>query len=370
MSAVLSELTARARSLIEKLDPAAALAAVAGQDGAEATVLLVRAGALAALDQFREAYDLVCGLLERRELGPAERLEALVHKARLLRKASRKVDLALETAFEAASAGTQQGGSALALAGEAHIEAALLLSRKRCRKLAARSLAAAAAALPDDPRALVFEGLVMVDFDERLEARAKFEAARERGGAGGERWGRLALAHVDTLLGDFDAARAHLAALTPLAPGDLWGRWLAVRLALAQHDWLRAAEALGDLVSASPRADAVHHYEYERAGALYRAGRKEEARAAFAGLAAAAGEDEESARAARRMTRLLAREGAASRPSRRLQAFPSVMQLRNHCGPASCELYLRFYGRRADQVDIAREIKFADGGTPVYRARS
>src|SRR5687768_14359355 len=53
----------------------------------------------------------------------------------------------------------------------------------------------------------------------------------------------------------------------------------------------------------------------------------------------------------------------------RLQAFPSVTQLRNHCGPASVELCLRFFGMAAEQVDVAREIKHPDGGTPVHRMR-
>src|SRR5215831_9866257 len=271
---VLSELTAHARTLIKDLDPAAALDTLADKEGAppgDAELLLVRAGALAALDRFGIAYELVSSLLERRELAPSERLEAMLHKARILRKASRQVDAALETAYAVAGDAERQGGPSLVLAGEAHIEAALLLSRKRCRALADRSLAAAAAALPDDPRVPVYQGLVLVEFDERALARQQFEAALARGGRHGERWGRLALAHVDTLLGEFDAARGHLGAVAPLAPGDLWARWLRGRLALAEHDWTGAADALADLIAASPRADAVHHYEYERAGALYRA---------------------------------------------------------------------------------------------------
>src|SRR5215831_20474862 len=242
---VLSELTAHARTLIKDLDPAAALDTLADKEGAppgDAELLLVRAGALAALDRFGIAYELVSSLLERRELAPSERLEAMLHKARILRKASRQVDAALETAYAVAGDAERQGGPSLVLAGEAHIEAALLLSRKRCRALADRSLAAAAAALPDDPRVPVYQGLVLVEFDERALARQQFEAA----------------------LG-------HLGAVAPLAPGDLWARWLRGRLALAEHDWTGAADALADLIAASPRADAVHHYEYERAGALYRA---------------------------------------------------------------------------------------------------
>jgi hypothetical protein len=56
-------------------------------------------------------------------------------------------------------------------------------------------------------------------------------------------------------------------------------------------------------------------------------------------------------------------------PRKRLSEFPSLTQLRDHCGPASCELYLRYFGLSDSQIEIAREIKHPDGGTPVYRMR-
>ncbi len=46
-----------------------------------------------------------------------------------------------------------------------------------------------------------------------------------------------------------------------------------------------------------------------------------------------------------------------------------MTQLKDHCGPASCELYLRFFGLTDSQIDIARQIKSPDGGTPVYKMR-
>ncbi|HJZ86642.1 MAG TPA: C39 family peptidase [Polyangia bacterium] len=368
----LAQVTSHARALIEDLRAAEALSALAAvpppPQPSDQELLLARTSALTALEQFRAAYDIACGLLDRSQLGAAERVEAQLWKARILRKASPLCDHALETALAAAAAGEQLGGAAPALAGEAHLEAASLLGRKRCRKLAERELAAAANALPGDPRVAVFAGYLLIDFDERAAARAQFESALALVPRG-RRWGRLGLAHVATLAGDFALADQHLAELAPLASGDLWARWLRVRLRMAEHRFSDVVAALEDLLAASPHADAARRHAYDRACALYRAGRLAEAQQAFAELAAAADDRDLYARWARRTTRLLEQPQASARPRRHLQAFPSVAQLRNHCGPASCELYLRFLGVSADQIEIAREIKFPEGGTPVYRVR-
>src|SRR6185436_10117426 len=42
---------------------------------------------------------------------------------------------------------------------------------------------------------------------------------------------------------------------------------------------------------------------------------------------------------------------------------------RSHCGPASCELYLRYFGVPASQIEIARAIKIPGSGTSVWRMR-
>src|SRR5207245_5970581 len=99
----LSELTSQARSLIEDLDPTRALvtldAATPPAPPADAELLLLRVAALAALEQFHDAFGLLATLLERRELDQSVRVEAQLHKARVLRKASLQVDEALETAL-------------------------------------------------------------------------------------------------------------------------------------------------------------------------------------------------------------------------------------------------------------------------------
>ena len=60
---------------------------------------------------------------------------------------------------------------------------------------------------------------------------------------------------------------------------------------------------------------------------------------------------------ARRTLQALSRPKSPERRRHRLREFPTVAQLRDHCGPASCELYLRYFGIPASQVEIARQIK-------------
>jgi hypothetical protein len=73
---------------------------------------------------------------------------------------------------------------------------------------------------------------------------------------------------------------------------------------------------------------------------------------------------------ARRTVKLLSRPDIANKRWSRLQAFPTVAQLRSHCGPASCELYLRYFGIPASQVEVARAIKMEQNGTAIYRMRA
>src|ERR1019366_9420170 len=141
-----------------------------------------------------------------------------------------------------------------------------------------------------------------------------------------------------------------------------------VRLLTAQQRWTDVVAAYDDMLRHNAGSDFSERERYERACAMYRAGWFPHARSAFEELG------RESDRGhyvelARRNARLLAREDLGQRRWCRLTAFPTVAQLRSHCGPASCELYLRYFGVPASQVEVARAIKEPDSGTPVYRMR-
>jgi tetratricopeptide (TPR) repeat protein len=364
--------TSVARQLIDDLRHVEAIAALERLEPGPLVAEeadLIRSHALCGLERYRQAWTMVSALLERKDLAPRQRIEARVLEARVLRRAGRSVDNALDTALTAARAAEREGGDALRLALEARLEAAPLFARKRCKALAERELARAREIDPNDPRILSADGYLHVEFDARTEANTRFRALLGKGERG-ERLGRLGLAWVALLCGEFAAAHAHLDAIGPLKSGDLPTRRMRARLFTVEQKWPEAARALAAVLEASPQADRARSDAYERALALYRAGTPADALKAFDDfLKTSPDEREWHTRQARRTTRLLSRPESASLGRRRLTEFPSVAQLRDHCGPASCELYLRYFGVPGEQVEIARAIKFPDGGTPVYRMR-
>ena len=77
--------------------------------------------------------------------------------------------------------------------------------------------------------------------------------------------------------------------------------------------------------------------------------RREEA---LAGLEALSGDDTPAALRARAV-RLAAKLRAGSgKKQHRLPAFPTVAQKRSHCGPASLELVLRYFGKQGNQMNM------------------
>ncbi len=74
-----------------------------------ATAGVLRARALASLERFRQAYDVLREVKDGRDLGERERIETQVLIARLLRVASPLVDYALDLALAAADAATRAG---------------------------------------------------------------------------------------------------------------------------------------------------------------------------------------------------------------------------------------------------------------------
>jgi tetratricopeptide (TPR) repeat protein len=332
---------------------------------------LLRTRAQIGLEKWRTAYDTLQQVKGMGDLATAERLEAQVMTARVLRIGWWSTDYALDLALAAAQQATRT--NAVSLAIDAHLEAAILFGRKRCRDLSRKQLAAAAAVGAHAARVHATTGDLAITFDERPAAKDSFAAAIERATAEaeararaeGERLGRIGLAKLHTVLGEFDSAAEHLAALGDRPHGDIGAKRIAWRLYAAKADWSHSARVLGEIVDASPEGDPARGLMLERASALYRAGDIDGARAAWTKISASGGGDW----AARIAARALDRIGSGRTRRARLQAFPSVTQLRNHCGPASVELCMRFFGTTAEQVAVAREIKHPDGGTPVHRMR-
>jgi len=164
-------------------------------------------------------------------------------------------------------------------------------------------------------------------------------------------------------MGDFEIAALHLAKIEPAPPSDVALLRARYRWLSSQARWAEVALVLEQIIAAVPEGDLTRGLRYERGAALYRAGQSEAARTAWNELA----EDKRYYGGLAR--RMLEKTNHTAGAAKRLAAFPSVSQLRNHCGPASVELCLRFFGTAANQVDVAREIKHPDGGTPVHRMR-
>lgn len=378
--AVLPELARELSTRIESFEGRAVLARLddAHDGGALPPALagLLRARALLGGERYFTAYQLLGEVREMRELTALERTEAQVWTARVLRLASPMVNRALGLAEAAAESGARLGPQGVRLAVMARVEAALLFARKRCRKLAEAQLDRAAAMEVLPHRVLSARAELAIQFDERVLAKEHLVALAALGEPAldasqakeAHRLAHLGACRLHTVLGEFEAAERELAALGPLAPGDLGAHQLRYRLAAERASWIEAAEVLGHLIAAAPDSERATDRRLERASALYRGGALHAAREAWATIVrdAADGKDE----AGRVAANMLAALDRADAKRVRLEAFPSVAQLRNHCGPASVELCLRYFGVSADQVQVAREIKHPDGGTPVHRMRA
>jgi tetratricopeptide (TPR) repeat protein len=345
---------------------------------------LLRARALYGLERFPAAMNEVSALLDAK-IDDALRLRARSVRLRLMGVMSRTED-ALATAIDLARDAEDAG--ALDLAADAHTEAAWLYGRMRCRPLAeariarARELAAKAHANKNDEPDFVardidlIEAFVCMQFDERKLALDAYQRAREIAGNSAEimrikRAAAVGRARIHYLLGEFEAAHAELEPLRPFAASDMRSRRGLIEILAAEKKWSEVAALYAELRAASPKSSYSDSDDLSRALALYRAGDFDGSKNALAAIVANSDDARDyRAKEARSIAEKLARPNARDLPKKRLYAFPSVAQLRNHCGPASCELYLRFFGISAAQIEIARAIKFPEGGTPVYRMRN
>lgn len=339
---------------------------------------LLRAKALYGLERFDAAMNELQSLLEKK-LEPAMHVRVRVTKLHLMGVMARTeevVSYALDVAAEAKAEGMTPE------AVDAHTDAAWQYGRMRCQPVAEEEIATARKLAATHPKAAILnadidliEAFVAMQFDDRPRAMATYlRAAQVRGDAPEvgriRRAAHVGIARIHYLLGEFDQAHRALDALRPFAESDLRSRRMVIQVLAAQKRWAEVALVYSELRAASPKSTNAESDDLDRALALYRAGNFDDAVAGFAKVVGDADDfKDERVADARTTLRNLMRAGARDMKRKRLYAFPSVAQLRNHCGPASCELYLRFFGISAEQIEIARAIKFPDGGTPVYRMR-
>jgi len=336
-----------------------------GRGERDAYLEIARCDALVGLHRFGDAHELLGELLDADH--PQLRPALLVRRAHVLRRSSRHLVAGLEAARAASRAAARLGPAAGATRSAAHREAARLFARKGCSDLAHRELESAREALPASVEPDYDYGRVCMALDDRSAARRAFDELAGDPRPMAAYYSSLGRAHLAFVMGEFDGAHDALDGIELAPGGDLWPRRLRCLVLHAQGRWLDAVAAFDDLIETSPAADTAWSDRYERAVCFYRAGRLSDAIDACARLVADAPDGRPAARRARRMMALL--ERGAARPVHRLEEFPSVTQLRDHCGPAACESYMRYFGLGSDQVAIARQVKRTGGGTPMHRIR-
>src|SRR6185369_5603211 len=108
---------------------------------------------------------------------------------------------------------------------------------------------------------------------------------------GGDRLAKLGQAHIARLGGDFTLAHKHLDSLGLWPKNDLGPRHERARLYASEKRWRDAVAAYDDLIGASPMADGVRWWRGERGSALYHAGDKASAVAAYKSIASEPLED-------------------------------------------------------------------------------
>lgn len=313
--------SAELQSLLDQQRPATVLAKTAEPDLAP-VLAVYRALALADLDRPREARTLLEPALPL--LTGDDKARASCAWAALLLDGGDS-DGAIQAAKAAASATADPGLRAAAFGW-----AARGYSRKHCWGLARESLRQALELAPCDREVLAARGRVALEMDERLMARAAYEHLATVNRADSA-WG---LATVAYLLGEFSEALTLLdeAITSDEVVGPLF---LRAQLAYVTTN-LALLEATVDLIARrSPEAEALP--------------------------------------ALQAMVAELREHVAAPQGGKRVQlkAFPTLVQRRDHCGPCTVELVLRYWrgGVEITNEEIARAIKEPGGGTPIYRMR-
>ena len=233
---------------------------------------------------------------------------------------------------------------------------------KRCFGLAMASAKAAVAADPTSARGPAALAWVHLQLDERTEALAAVEPAVAL--ADGYR-ARLALANAAYVTGDFARVLAELDAM----PADPATRVavLRQRLSVAQvrADQAAAVGLIDEILAATPGGFRQRDDQLQRASALFKLGRIDDATAGYRAVWTADAKDGPG-----RFARVVLDSVERNRGGGAVQlgAFPTVTQKHNYCGPASLELVLRHLGITVDQDTIAAAVKLPQG-SPMIRLR-
>ena len=313
------------RRLLDLNKPASVLSAIEGETRSGLGVY--RSEALLELDRLKEAFSVLDPLVESlrgEQRAEAERLRAMI----LLRMG--RVDDSILSALRAADGGRDGVGRAAALAWSA-----AGLQVKGCWKMAEANLREAIELAPNAPRVLMAQARVRLEADLRIEAREVYERMVQLNSTWAQVHGLWGCSYVAYLLGEFDEAAGKAQAAMQSSDEVVFPLFMLGRVALAREDEGLMASVLGELEKRSPMAESLPAWQAELESLILR--KKD--------------------------------DGSGRR--KRLEAFPTLMQRRNYCGPSTVELVMRYWkgGAGFTNDQIAAKVKIAQSGTPIYRMR-
>ncbi len=332
-------------SLIDRLLPASALQLIGDSDRPDLAAARIEAfGELDRLKEADEGLDKLLPELQGDELGRMQRF-----KARYL-FAQARVDEGIWM-LEQASCNTH----------DADIRAAVISTKangyaiKHCFRLAEDAIREALQVAPDQPRVSFALAQLYLQTDRRLEARDVLE--RMHGDS--EQWVNcyidFELANIALLLGEFDESRRLAQSALDYSPEIINPLITQTYLAMLSDDLPQMDGLIAQIEARSPKAEVLAPIRLELE-------RLRKRKAASSLTPAQMGTDMAA-------TRMQLSGAPSARRQRRLESFPSLVQRRNHCGPSTIELVLRYWkgGLELTNTDIASRVMLPGSGTPIYR---
>ncbi len=211
------------------------------------------------------------------------------------------------------------------------------------------------------PRVIAFRARTLMAFDDREGARQILEHALTTQSSH-----HLHAAYADLLyiVADFDRAEHH-ASLLKDTPYAINGADLAVGVAASRGDLEAELRAITYAIDLAPRSEMLAARLAHRALVFASLDDLDAARTDLQQALAVAPHDERENHAEYVRHRLDAIDAAGpDTKHRRLDAFPTVLQKWNYCGPAVIELCLRYLGIEMTQDLIAQAVKNEEG-TPM-----
>lgn len=310
-------------SLLDSCLPASVLSALPEQPSPAQA--LIKAEALLGLDCFKEAAAILESLPGC--LSPGLRAQhGFLSAQTLLRQG--QIDRSILVAQRALKFAADDSARALNYAVRSSA-----FARKRCWTQAESCLSQALQAAPAHPQVLAAQARLHLEADRRLQARLIYDQmtllssvwARVHAG-----WG---LGYVAYLLGEFDLALQHAESALALSPEAIAPLYVLAQVALARQEAAHLDDIVQRLAQRSPQADGLLPLQRE-------------------------------------LDQLRARQANHNGALRhRLEAFPTLVQRRDYCGPSTVELVLRYWDDQLKLTNdqIARQVMLYPNGTPLYR---